>query len=93
VVIGILKLEIRLPFANSLKDKRRLIKSLIAHLRNDFNVSVSEIGYQDYWRKSLIGIGIVTNETKFAHRILFKITEYIKNNKELSVIDSKMEIM
>jgi uncharacterized protein YlxP (DUF503 family) len=54
---------------------------------------VSEIGYQDQWRKALIGIGIVTNETKFAHRILFRIIEYIKNSKELFLVDSKMEIM
>jgi len=93
VIIGILELEIRLPLANSLKDKRRLLKSLIVRLRNNFNVSVSEIGYQDQWRKALIGIGIVTNETKFAHRILFRIIEYIKNSKEFSLIDSKMEII
>lgn len=93
MIIGILELEIWLSSANSLKDKRRLLKGLIARLRNNFNVSVSEIGYQDQWRKALIGIGIVTNETKFAHRILFRIIEYIKNSKELFLVDSKMEIM
>jgi len=93
MVVGILRLEIRLFSSNSLKDKRRLIKSLIARLRNNFNVSVSEIGYHDSWERVLIGIAIVTNESRVAHRNLSRVVEFIKNKKELFLIDSEIEVI
>jgi len=93
MVVGILRLEIWLFSSNSLKDKRRLIKSLIARLRNNFNASVSEIGYQDSRQRALMGIAIVTNESRFAYHSLSKIVEFVKNRKELSLVDSEIEVI
>jgi len=86
-------LEIWLFSSNSLKDKRRLIKSLIVRLRSNFNASVSEIGYQDSRQRVLMGIAIVTNESRFAYRNLSKILEFVKNRKELSLVDSEIEVI
>jgi len=93
MVIGILELEIKLFFSDSLKDKRRIIKSLIDRIRNNFNVSVSEIRHQDLWQRAGLGIALLTTEGKFAQSILSKIIDFIKKDKKISLIDSKMEIM
>ncbi len=93
MVIGILELEIKLFFSDSLKDKRRIIKSLIDRIRNNFNVSVSEIRHQDLWQRAGLGIALLTTEGKFAQSILSKIVDFIKKDKKISLIDSKMEIM
>ncbi len=93
MVIGILELEIKLFFSDSLKDKRRIIKSLIDRIRNNFNVSVSEIRHQDLWQRAGLGIALLTTEGKFAQSILSKIVDFIKKDKKISLIDSRMEIM
>ncbi|MFQ6067412.1 MAG: DUF503 domain-containing protein [bacterium] len=93
MVIGILELEIKLFSSDSLKDKRRIVKSLIDRIHNNFNVSVSEIRHQDLWQRADLGIALLTTEGKFAQSILSKIVEFIKRDKKISLIDSKMEIM
>ncbi len=93
MVIGILELEIKLFFSDSLKNKRRIIKSLIDRIRNNFNVSVSEIRHQDLWQRAGLGIALLTTEGKFAQSILSKIVDFIKKDKKISLIDSRMEIM
>ncbi|MFQ5834476.1 MAG: DUF503 domain-containing protein [bacterium] len=93
MVIGILELEIKLFSGSSLKDKRRIIKSLIERIRNNFNVSVSEIRHQDLWQRAGLGIAFLTTEGRFAQSILSKIVDFIKEDKKISLIDSKMEIM
>ena len=93
MVIGILELEIKLFSSDSLKEKRRIIKSLIDRIRNNFNVSVSEIRHQNLWQRAGLGIALLTTEGKFAQSILSKIVEFIKKDKKISLIDSKMEIM
>ncbi|MCK4617551.1 DUF503 domain-containing protein [Candidatus Aerophobetes bacterium] len=93
MVIGILELEIKLFSSNSLKDKRRIIKSLTDRIRNNFNVSVSEIRHQDLWQRAGLGIALLTTEGRFAQRMLSKIVNFIKEDKKISLIDSKMEIM
>lgn len=93
MVIGILELEIKLFSSDSLKNKRRIIKSLIDGIRNNFNVSVSEIRHQDLWQRAGLGIVLLTTEGKFAQSILSKIVDFIKKDKKISLIDSKMEIM
>jgi uncharacterized protein YlxP (DUF503 family) len=54
-----LRLEIRIPDARSLKDKRRTLKGLMAFLAGTFQVAVSEVGFQDQWQRSTIGVALV----------------------------------
>ena len=54
--IGLLTLEIHIPDAHSLKDKRQVIRSLKDRLRGNFNVAIAELDHQDTWQRALIGI-------------------------------------
>ncbi len=93
MVIGVLELEIRLFSPNSLKDKRSIMRRLISHLRNTFNVSVSEIGHQDLWQRALIGVALITADRRFAQRVLSKIIKFIEKERDVSLIDSRMEVL
>ena len=93
MVIGVLELDIRLFSPNSLKDKRSIIKRLISRIRNTFNVSVSEIGHQDLWQRALLGVVLITTERSFAQRVLSKIMRFIEKERDISLIDSKMEVL
>ena len=93
MVVGILELELRLFSSHSLKDKRNIIKSLISSIRNSFNVSVSEVGCQDLWQRAIIGIAFITIEKSFAQNVLLKIIKFVEKKRDISLIDSKIEIL
>jgi uncharacterized protein len=63
--VGLLTLEIHIPDAQSLKDKRQVLRSLKEKLRAQFNVAVAELDHQDTWQRSQVGI--VTLSSSVAH--------------------------
>lgn len=65
MIIGVMKVELHLQGINSLKEKRSIVKSIIGRLKSRFNVSVSEVDHQDEKRSAIIGIALVSNETRF----------------------------
>jgi uncharacterized protein YlxP (DUF503 family) len=79
VVIGLLTLELNIPSAHSLKDKRRVLKSLQARLRNEFNISVAEVSEHDIWRNAVIAVVCVSNDSKYAHGLLNRVANWIEN--------------
>lgn len=68
--IGVLTLELRIPDAHSLKEKRHHVLSLKERLRHKFNVSVAEIDYQDIWQRALISVVTVSSSRQFAKQVL-----------------------
>ena len=63
--VGLLTLELHIPDAHSLKDKRQIVRSLKDRLRRHFNVAVAEMEYQDVWQRSIMGV--VTLSTAEQH--------------------------
>jgi uncharacterized protein len=68
--IGVLTLELRLEHAHSLKEKRHVLESLKARLRQKFNVAVAEIDYQDLWQRSVVAAVTVSHDRGFAEKVL-----------------------
>jgi uncharacterized protein YlxP (DUF503 family) len=65
--IGLLTLEILVNDAQSLKDKRQVLRGLKDRLRSHFNVAVAELDHQDLWQRSLVGVvGISSEESHLA---------------------------
>jgi hypothetical protein len=64
MVVGLLSVELYLPGARSLKDKRMVLRGVKDRLKK-FNVSVAEVEHQDLWQRA--GLGIVTISTSEAH--------------------------
>ena len=89
--IGILSILISVSASFSLKDKRRVVKSLLDIIRNKYNVSAAEIDYLDSWRQAGIGFAAISNDSAVVHKVLNKIMEYIESNPEIEVLDSRIE--
>jgi uncharacterized protein YlxP (DUF503 family) len=68
--VGVLTMELRMPHAHSLKDKRQVVKGLKDRLRNKFNVSVAEIDYQDLWQSALLAAVTVSSSRNYAEQVL-----------------------
>jgi uncharacterized protein YlxP (DUF503 family) len=76
--VRVISLTLFIGEAQTLKDKRQIIQSLINKLHNKLNVSVAEVGFQDQWQRSQIGIAFVSNQLSFLDTIqqeIFKLIE------------------
>lgn len=89
--MAICVLELHIPGATSLKAKRKVIKSLVQRLRNRFNVSVSEIGSQDLWQRSELGMAVICYNGAGADSIMEKLFAYVEAEDRVSIIGSRLE--
>ena len=78
MVIGVCTVELELPTAFSLKDKRRIIQSLMRRIRNEFNVAVGEVDQQDRWQAAVLAFVCVSTDAAYAHGLLTKVTQRIE---------------
>ena len=91
--IGSLTVTLYLHAANSLKDKRSVVKSVVETMRRKFNVSVAEIGDLDKWRKATIGIACVANDIKYLNGQMDKIVEALESNPAVEVGEVDLELL
>lgn len=68
--VGVLTLELRIDHAQSLKDKRQVVKSLKDRLRHKFNVSVAEIEDQGLHNSAVVAVALVSPSQDFAAKVL-----------------------
>jgi uncharacterized protein YlxP (DUF503 family) len=93
MTVGVLTAELWIEGADSLKDKRQVLRSLIAHLRNAFNISVSEVADQDIWRRATIGIAVVTTDARHAGEVLDKVVDHIERDPRVDLGHYEIEMM
>lgn len=92
--VGVCKIKLRLPENLSLKGKRQVVKSIIARLRNKFNVSVAEVDDNDLWQLATIGICCVSNDKRFTNEILSKAVDFVVNSRcDAEIVDYEIEIL
>ena len=87
MIVGVLKVEVYVADACSLKDKRRVVGSIKQRLRDRFNVSVEEVDHQDAHRRCALGIAIVSKESRSLQSRLDKIIEMIQAKPGLEIIE------
>ncbi len=89
---GILTLQIKIPGCKSLKEKRGHLKTYIARLHNQFNVSAAEIDLLDDRDESLVAIAFVSNNHSFTNSVLDKVIDYTEQNFfDIEILDQNME--
>lgn len=93
MIIGTCKIYLRVEWANSLKDKRMVLKSLTDKMKHKFNISVAEVECQDMHRRICIGFACVTNEVRHANSIIDNVIDFIENNTDAELEDTVIEIL
>ncbi|MBM7583154.1 uncharacterized protein YlxP (DUF503 family) [Caldicoprobacter guelmensis] len=91
MVIGVCKVNLLIEEAFSLKEKRRILKSLIERLQSRFNASVAEVGLNDKWQSAVLGIACVSNEGQHVDRMLSNIIEFVENDSRVFITDFSTE--
>ncbi len=80
MIVGVMTAQLYLHGVTSLKDKRKIVKSLIERLKNRFNISVSEVDHNDIKTSAIIAIAVVSNDTQFVNKQLDKILDFMRND-------------
>jgi len=94
MVVGLCTLTLDIPHSRSLKDKRSVVKSVIARVRNQFNVSIAEVDDNDAWDSAVLGMACVSNDSAYAHGLLEKAVQLITNSHfDANVADYEVEIL
>jgi uncharacterized protein YlxP (DUF503 family) len=93
MVVGIGIITFRLHDCRSLKGKRRIIKTIITKIRNNFNASVAEVGANDIYQRSEIGITLAGSDQSLINSKLDKIINLADSLGLAELIDSEIEII
>lgn len=93
MTIGVLKLDLLIRGARSLKDKRRVVKSLKDRIRHRFNTSVAEVDFLDEWRRARLAICVVSRESRFANTQLNEIARFASSNSTAEIANIDIEML
>jgi uncharacterized protein YlxP (DUF503 family) len=93
MTIGVLQLEIGIGDAMSLKDKRRVVKSLKDRIAHGHNVSIAEVGALDEHRRAIIGIAMVANDARYVQGALTKIVDFVRRITTADLMDYQIELI
>jgi hypothetical protein len=92
MTIGVLEAHLAIYEAVSLKDRRRVIKSLKDRLRRRFNVSVAEVGDVENRKSADLAVAMVGNDPRFVHQCLQQVVNYIESNRGATLIDFAIDM-
>ncbi|MDK2820825.1 MAG: uncharacterized protein PWP31_790 [Clostridia bacterium] len=93
MVIGIGTAFFRIAGSKSLKDKRRVLKSIITRLHNRFNIAVAEVGHQDSRQEAEIGVACISNEAAHADKILAAVMRFLEAEGEIELLTYNTELI
>lgn len=93
MTIGFCRIDLYLPECASLKQKRGVLKGVIARTRNKFNVSVAELDDHDRWQRARLGVVTVANESRYANRVLSQVVNAIEREDHLILMDYSLEFL
>jgi uncharacterized protein len=94
MAVGLLTIELHLPMNDSLKGKRGIIKSMIARLRREYNVSICEADEQDALTRAVIEVVCVSQEHALAHRHLQHVAKRVEGWRfDAQMIDYQIEML
>jgi hypothetical protein len=91
--IGLLTLEIHIPEAHSLKDKRQVLRSLKERLRARFNVAVAELEGQESWQRAVLGVVTISSHASHAEAALKTVAEEASSQLGRNLVGQEIEVL
>ena len=90
--VAVMTFRLRAEWAHSLKEKRMIVKSLVAKLQNNFHVSAAEVDEQDIHQIMVIGVAAIVPHNAMADSLMDDISMFIEENTEAEIVDEEREI-
>jgi uncharacterized protein len=83
------EIDVRMPQAHSLKDKRQVVKGLLESTRRRFGVSAAEVGGQDTWQRAVLGFAVVASSAGQADDVMDSVDDFVWSHPELEVLSAE----
>ena len=93
MTVGVLRMELALLEARTLKEKRSVVRSFVERLRNRFNVAVAEVGHADSPKRCRLGIVTVNTEARAVHSLFDQIADLSRVTGGLTLLDYDRDIL
>lgn len=92
MVVGIARVVVHIPTSRSLKDKRQVVRSIVARVQRELHVAAAEVEEQDRWQIAVLGVACISTEAAHADAVLAKAVAFIRGNlTEGDVLDWQTE--
>ena len=92
MIVGTVEIKLYAPWISSLKEKRMIVKSLIARTRKKFNVSIAEIAEQDTHQTIILGVACATSSVSQADSIIDHVIALVESSTEAEIIKIDREM-
>ncbi|MCK8602350.1 DUF503 domain-containing protein [Desulfoferrobacter suflitae] len=93
MIVGIARITFRLHGNQSLKEKRKVVKSLVEKSRHRFNVSVAEVADQNLHQRATIGVAVIGSDGRVLNSILDRIIAYMESMNLADLIQHEVELI
>lgn len=94
MIVGVCRLTISIADSYSLKDKRRVVKSIVERVRHRFNVAAAEVDDHEVWNTAVIGVCCVSTSRAHAQEMLSHVISFVEaGHGDAELIDQSMEIL
>jgi uncharacterized protein len=90
---GVLEIDLLLGDVQSLKEKRSVVRPIVAELRRKFEVAAAEAGHLDLHRRALVGIAVVAPEAKHCVEVLEACERLVAARPEVEVLSTRQRFM
>ncbi|HET7224709.1 MAG TPA: DUF503 domain-containing protein [Candidatus Eisenbacteria bacterium] len=87
MVVGIARIELHIPAARSLKDKRQVVRSLKEKIRARTSAAVAEVEHQELWQRAALGVAVVSAEGGQVHEMLQAIRRLAESTPGAELLD------
>ena len=92
MIIAALTFRLHAPWVHTLKEKRMIVKSLVAQLQNKFHISAAEIGEQDVHQIIVIGVAAVVPHSAMADSLMNEISQFVETATDAEILEETREI-
>ncbi|MCX7982891.1 MAG: DUF503 domain-containing protein [Syntrophales bacterium] len=93
MIVGSGWVEILIPDAHSLKEKRGILARLIKRTQNEFNISIAEVGLNEIWKRACVGFAVVGNDRVVIERKMAMVVRFIEELNLGEVVHFHQEVM
>jgi len=93
MIVGILQVELSVYDAVTLKDKRRVLKSIKDRVAGNFNVSIAEVDAMDRHQKAVLGVSMVGNDTQYVQSRLDKVVDRFTKCRGASLVNYRIDLI
>ena len=91
--VGIVRIELHLPGATSLKDKRQVVRSLKERIHQRFHAAVAEVDHQDLWQRAALGVAVVSGDAGHVGEVLQSVRNLVEGTHAAQLLDWQEQLV